>query len=179
MAPWHTPFCVIDIHSAVCSSLTLFPGFELSKIAVVIPLHFKVENLGLAGCSGRYKREDTTADARELIFDARAVVLDERRMIVVAAVLLFLLDGGDDPPSGAARSDKVLVGHGEKVALLHRELSKSRCELYHILHESSHLVIALRLLGELRQVNILLTSQRMSDLHRRQRRGIRAQVAKD
>ena len=43
-------------------------------------------------------------------------------MRLVPAALLLLLDGGDDPPRGPAGADDILVGDGQQVALLHREL---------------------------------------------------------
>ena len=58
----------------------------------------------------------------------------------------LLHDARDDAPCSTARAHRVLVGHGQQVALLHGKLAVS---IAHILHVIGHLVVALCLLGKL------------------------------
>jgi len=70
-------------------------------------------------------------------------------MALVALGLLLLLDGRHDAPRGAAGTDDVLVGDGQQVALLDRELNVKPRNLLHRLH---HFVVPLSLLGDLGHV---------------------------
>ena len=82
-----------------------------------------VEDLGLSGLGGWDQVlvknvKDILADLGELGFDLLTVLLDESDLAGVALGLLLLLDGGDDSPGSTAGTNDVLVGDGEKVALL-------------------------------------------------------------
>ena len=132
------------------SSLALLPRCELSQVAVVISLpatksqhctittphdcdsriyaHLVVEDLALArlglGDQALVEHiEHILADALQLLLDLLAVLADDANVLVGTLGLLFLLNAGDDAPRGAARADHVLVGHGEKVALVDCELA--------------------------------------------------------
>ena len=146
-------------------------------VPVVVPLHLEVEDLGLGGAGGGDKvgveeREDAVADAGELGLDLGAVGADGGGVGLVPAALLLLLDGGDDPPRGPAGADDVLVGDGQQVALLDGELlpaAGAARRARHALHELHHLLVPLRLLGELRHVHALLARR----LRRRHGCGLR------
>ena len=61
------------------------------------------------------------------------------------SVVFSIADGGDDSPRGSASSDHVLIGHEEKVTLLHGEF----LVVHHsrdLLHELHHLFVPLCLL---------------------------------
>merc|ERR1719284_1482936 len=77
------------------------------------------------------------------------------RLLLVALGLLFLLHAGDDPPRCTSTTDGVLVRHRQQIPLLHR---KFRWLLPDPLHVLCHLIIALRLLGEFRKVDVLLAT---------------------
>lgn len=109
-----------------------------------------VEDLGLAsgsiGDESLVKDvEHILADLLELRLDLLAVVADGADVLLGALGLLFLLDGGDDSPRGTAGADDVLVGNGQEVALVDRQLA---AQLGHLLHVGHHLIIALGLLAE-------------------------------
>ena len=63
-----------------------------------------------------------------------SVTPDHAKLVLAALVFLLLFDAGDDPPAGAPGSDDVLVGHGEEVPLLHRQLHVERGHVLHGLH---------------------------------------------
>ena len=114
---------------------------------MVITLHLVEEYLGLLGGGVGDEgllddAEDVVADVDELGLDLGLVVLDDGHLVGVA----LLLDGGDDAPRRTAGTDDVLVGDGEKVALLNGELLGL---LGHLLHVGDHLIEALGLLGKL------------------------------
>ena len=67
--------------------------------------------------------EDVLADLGELTLDLLPVTLDHGNLSFVALGLLLLLDGGDDAPRSTAGTDHVLVGDGQKVALIDGELA--------------------------------------------------------
>lgn len=124
---------------------------ELREVTVVISLHLVVEDLGLLGGGVGDEgllddAEDVVANVAELVFDLGLVVLYDGHLVGVP----LLLDGGDDTPGGSAGSDDVLVGYGEKVALLDGELLGLSGHLFHI---GDHFIEALCLLGELGFVN--------------------------
>jgi hypothetical protein len=90
--------------------------------------HLVVEDLGLArlgfGDEGVVEDvEDILADLLELGFDLLAVVADGADVLLRALGLLLLLDRGDDAPRRAPGSDDVLVGDGQKVALVNGEFT--------------------------------------------------------
>ena len=87
-----------------------------------------VEDLGLSGLGlwnqGLVKDiEDILADLLELGLNLLAVIANGGDVLLGSLGLLLLLDGGDDAPGGTAGSDDVLVGDGEQVALVNRELT--------------------------------------------------------
>jgi hypothetical protein len=131
---------------------------------VVVTLHLEVEDLGLGAAGGWdevgvEEREDAVADAGELGLDLGAVGADGCGVRLVPAAFLLLLDGGDDPPRGPAGADDVLVGDGQQVALLHRELLPAAGApgvARDALHELDHLLVPLRLLRKLGHVHALL-----------------------
>ena len=97
-----------------------------------------VEDLGLATRSRGdqvlvQNVQDVVADLSKLGLDLLAVLLDESHLLLVALALLLLLDGGDDAPRSTASANDVLVGDGEKVALLHGEIAILRGDDLHIL----------------------------------------------
>lgn len=67
--------------------------------------------------------ENILADALKLALNLLTVVADGGDVLVGSLGLLFLLDAGDDAPRGTAGADNVLVGNGEKVALVDCELA--------------------------------------------------------
>lgn len=67
--------------------------------------------------------EHILADLLKLKLDLLAVLADDIDVLARALGLLFLLDAGDDAPGSTAGADDVLVGHGEKVALVDSELT--------------------------------------------------------
>ena len=90
--------------------------------------HLVVEVLGLArlglGDKGLIKDvEDILADLLELGLDLLAVVADGANVLLGALGLLLLLDRGDDAPRRAPGTDDILVGDGQKVALVNREFT--------------------------------------------------------
>lgn len=87
-----------------------------------------VENLRLSGLGlgnqGLVKNiQDVSADLLKLGLDLLAVLLDLGDMLVVVLRLLLLLNRGDDAPRGTAGTNNVLVGDGEKVALVDGKLT--------------------------------------------------------
>jgi hypothetical protein len=90
--------------------------------------HLVVEDLGLArlglGDEGVIEDvEDILADLLELGLDLLAVVADGADVLLGALGLLLLLDRRDDAPRGTACTDNVLVGDGQKVALIDGQLT--------------------------------------------------------
>ena len=141
---------LVSLERLVGGVLAAVANSELSKVAVVVTLpvtglaqdarttcstvwasryaHLVVEDLGLAGLGrGNQVRvedvEDVVADLGELGLDLLAVLLDESDLRRVALRLLLLLDRGDYSPRGTAGANDVLVGDGEKVALLDGEVA--------------------------------------------------------
>ena len=87
-----------------------------------------VEDLGLSGLGlgdqGLIKDvKDILADLLELGLDLLAVIADGGNMLLGSLGLLLLLDRGDDAPRGTSGTHDVLVGNGQKVALVDAELS--------------------------------------------------------
>jgi hypothetical protein len=90
--------------------------------------HLVVEDLGLArlglGDKGLVEDvEDILADLLELGLDLLTVVADGTDVLLRALGLLLLLDRGDDAPRRAPGTDDVLVGDGQKVALVNGEFT--------------------------------------------------------
>jgi len=67
--------------------------------------------------------EDVSADSSELVLDLDAVLLDLLHLDLVALCFFLLLDGRHYAPRSPSCPDHVLVGHGEQVALLDRQLN--------------------------------------------------------
>jgi len=88
------------------------------------------------------------------------VPLDAGDVLRVALGLLLLLDARHYAPGGAAGADDVLVGHRQQVALLDRQFravaATGRDGGRDLLHLGRHLVVPLRLLGQLGHVDGLL-----------------------
>ena len=87
-----------------------------------------VEDLGLARLGLRDEGvvedvEDILADLLKLGLDLLAVVADGANVLLRALGLLLLLNRGDDAPRGTSCTDDVLVGDGQKVALVNGELT--------------------------------------------------------
>ena len=101
--------------------------------------HLVVEDLGLAGL-GRGNQvlvkdlENIIADLGELGLDLLSVLLDKGDLRRVALGLLLLLDRGDYSPRRTAGTDDVLVGDGEKVALLDGKIAVLRSDNLHVLN---------------------------------------------
>lgn len=91
-------------------------------------VHLVVEDLGLSrlglGDQGLIKDvKDILADLLELGLDLLAVIADGGNVLLGSLGLLLLLDRGDDAPRGTSGTHDVLVGNGQKVALVDAELS--------------------------------------------------------
>jgi hypothetical protein len=138
---------LVGLEGLVGGVLAAVADGELGQVAVVVALpvvvfirigptkgsccarlHLVVEDLGLARLSGRNQvlvenLKNVLADLGELVLNLLAVLLDVDDVSRVTLGLLLLLDGGDDPPRGTAGTDDVLVGDGEKVALLDSEVA--------------------------------------------------------
>ena len=87
-----------------------------------------VKHLGLAGLGTRNKTlvknvEDILANILKLSLDLLAIVTDGSDPLLFALGLLFLLDGRDNAPRSTAGPNNVLVGNGEKIALVDSELT--------------------------------------------------------
>jgi hypothetical protein len=90
--------------------------------------HLVVKDLGLArlglGDEGVVEDvEDILADLLKLGLNLLAVVADGADVLLRALGLLLLLDGRNDAPRRASGTDNVLVGDGQKVALVNGELT--------------------------------------------------------
>lgn len=90
--------------------------------------HLVVKDLGLArlglGNKGIIENvEDILADLLELCLDLLAVIADGADVLLGALGLLLLLNRGDDAPRRASCADNVLVGDGQKVALVHGQFT--------------------------------------------------------
>mmetsp|Transcript_35137 Transcript_35137/g.52128 ORF Transcript_35137/g.52128 Transcript_35137/m.52128 type:complete len:280 (-) Transcript_35137:26-865(-) len=141
---------------------------EFRDVSVVIRLHLLVEDLGFttSGLGDQVlvqETQDGVADVLQLLLDFGAVLPGKLGVVLVALALLLLLDAGDDPPGGTAAADRVLVGHGQQVTLLHGELVPRLADLLHVV---CHLVVALGLLGELGEVDFLVTSGHVEEAER-------------
>jgi len=91
-------------------------------------IHLVVEHLRLAGLSLGDQAitqdiEDVPTDLFELLLDLVSVLLDLSNMLVGSLSFLFLFDGGDDSPRGTSCSHNILVGDGQKIAFVNRQLS--------------------------------------------------------
>lgn len=157
--------CLVGGECALSGLFPLGAGLELGQVPMVIPLHFEVEDLGIAGgSSGDEPRveqlEDPVADPGELRLDLRSVTLDGDDVVLIPPRLLLLLYGGDNPPRRPPRADDVFVGHREQIPLLHGELLVFRQRGGDLLHEIHHFLVPLGLLGQLGHVDVLLARRR-------------------
>lgn len=129
---------LIRRHGVLGGLLQLLPDLELGEIAVVVRLHLEKKNLGVSGAGGGGEvrldeAKNPTTDRGDIGLDAGAVVLDDGGVFLVPPALL-LLDERDHPPGVAVGADEVLVGDGQEVALLRRELLQRR----HLEHQLIH-----------------------------------------
>ena len=90
--------------------------------------HLVVKDLGLArlglGDEALVKDvQNILADLLKLGLNLLTVVADSANVLLRALGLLLLLDRGDDAPRGTSCADDVLVGDGQKVALINGELT--------------------------------------------------------
>lgn len=120
--------------------------------------------------------EDVVADLGQLGLDLLAVLLDQSDLGGVALSLLLLLDRSDYSPGSTASADDVLVGDGEKVALLDSEVAVLGSDDLHVLNHlcesrisitaarnafSRHhepTLVALGLLGQLGQIDSIFVT---------------------
>ena len=97
-----------------------------------------VEDLGLAGL-GRGDQvlvenvKDIVADLGKLVLNLLAILLDKGDLGRVALGLLLLLDRRNYSPGGAAGTNDVLVGDGQKVPLLNGQLLVGGGDGLHVL----------------------------------------------
>lgn len=128
---------------------------RVGKIGALTGLHLLVEDDRLGRALGHgladevllEEGEDVLADLVELLLDLALVVGDQ--LGVGRALLLLLgLNRADDAERGTAGADDVLVGDGEQVALLERQVGRRL--LGDLLHVLDHLIVALRLWGKRR-----------------------------
>lgn len=154
---------LVSLERLVCRVLAAVANGELGKVTVVVTLpvtskreiissirhaaildgmacaHLVVEDLGLARL-GRGDQvlvknvEDVVADLGKLVLDLLAVLLDEGDLGRVALRLLLLLDRSNYSPRGAASTNDVLVGDGEKVALLDGQVAVLGGDDLHVLN---------------------------------------------
>lgn len=85
--------------------------------------HLALSSLGLRDQALIEDVEDILADILKLGLDLLTIVANDADVLLHALGLLFLLDTGDDAPRSTTGTDYVLVGHGEEVALVDRELT--------------------------------------------------------
>lgn len=78
--------------------------------------------------------ENVLADFGELILNLLAVLLDESNLGRVALGLLLLFDRSDYSPRGTAGANDILVGDGEKVALLDSQVAVLGGDDLHVLN---------------------------------------------
>lgn len=151
---------LIGLERLVGRFLSLVGNGKLSQVTVVIALpgvkvsaclfagagstsdqilHLVVEDLGFARLSRRNQVlvenvEDVLADLPKLFLDLLTVFLDELDLSLIALGLFLLLDRRDDSPRGTAGTDDVLVGDGQEISLLDRELLVRRGNNFHVLN---------------------------------------------
>jgi hypothetical protein len=145
---------LVGTKGALSSLLVNIARGVLGNVSVVVTLHLQEEDLGLSVGSALDEEvveevEDVVAEAGQLSLDLLLVVTQQADVLGALRVLL-LLDGGDGAPGRAARADRVLVGDGQEVALLNREVL---LDLDNLLHVVEHILEALRLLGDLGHVD--------------------------
>jgi len=87
-----------------------------------------------------------------------AVLLNALDVLLIALALLLLLDGRDDPPGRPPGANHVLVGHGQQVPLLHRQLL--------VVHHLRHLFHLLNLRTPARAARVSPRAPRRAQLRR-------------
>mmetsp|Transcript_41654 Transcript_41654/g.124516 ORF Transcript_41654/g.124516 Transcript_41654/m.124516 type:complete len:228 (-) Transcript_41654:269-952(-) len=170
---------LVRVQRALGCAVTRVACFELCQVAVVVGLHLEVEH-GCLGRTGRRNKvlvqqlQDLTADVVEFLLHSGTVALHQLDAALVGLHLLTLLNALQDAPRRAAGADQVLVGDGQQVALLDRQLllSSQRGQLLHLV---DHVLVPLRLLRQLRGVQESVTFVRHLEVlvHRREPRGPR------
>mmetsp|Transcript_42932 Transcript_42932/g.127278 ORF Transcript_42932/g.127278 Transcript_42932/m.127278 type:complete len:240 (+) Transcript_42932:95-814(+) len=131
---------------------------EFREVAVVVALHLEVERLRLPRVGRRHQVgfqecEGLVADALQLGLDLGTVAVGQGGLVGAAVGLLLLRHSHRDANSVAALGQSVLEGRGEHVALLRVQ---RRVLLDALLHEISHLIVALRALRNARKNNRLV-----------------------
>mmetsp|Transcript_72464 Transcript_72464/g.198542 ORF Transcript_72464/g.198542 Transcript_72464/m.198542 type:complete len:261 (+) Transcript_72464:279-1061(+) len=137
--------------------LLLFVLGELGEVAVVVGLHLEVEDAGLR--AGRLRDEEVVEQSEDILADVVELLLDVGLVgghvwrVIRMLLDLLRLDRANDAERSAARADDILVRDGQQVALLERQV---RLRAFgRVLHEGDHLLVSLRLLGELGHVHFL------------------------
>mmetsp|Transcript_72465 Transcript_72465/g.198547 ORF Transcript_72465/g.198547 Transcript_72465/m.198547 type:complete len:261 (+) Transcript_72465:279-1061(+) len=130
---------------------------ELGEVAVVVGLHLEVEDAGLR--AGRLRDEEVVEQSEDILADVVELLLDVGLVgghvwrVIRMLLDLLRLDRANDAERSAARADDILVRDGQQVALLERQV---RLRAFgRVLHEGDHLLVSLRLLGELGHVHFL------------------------
>merc|ERR1719469_501180 len=148
---------LISLTGTLCGLGLAVSVRELSNVTPIVCLHLLVEHLGLIlGSLGNQilveQTEDRVADLLELRLDLLTIFIRPLGVLIIAFALLLVLHTGDDTPRGSAAAHRVLVRDGQQIALLHSQLLG---RLAHFLHVVCHLVVALRLFGQLGEVHVL------------------------
>lgn len=85
--------------------------------------HLGLSRLGLGNQRVVEDLKDILAHALELSLDLLTILRDDGDVLLGTLGVLLLLDRGNDAPRGTAGADDVLVGNGEKVALIDSEFA--------------------------------------------------------
>ena len=101
---------------------------------MVVSLHLEIKHLALirVGVGDQLVLNDfqnVRANIFQLSLNLALVGLDKWQLVHVA----LLLDGGNHSPAGAARSNDVLVGNGQKVSLFNAQLLRLLGNSLHVI----------------------------------------------
>lgn len=144
-------------------------------------LHLMIEDFGLPSL-GRLDQmlvedlQDIFTDLGKLGLDLLAVLFNQLDLRPIAFGFFLLFDGSDNPPRRTARTDDILVCDGQQIALFDRKFLVGRRDVFHVFDhfcakgsdilravadaEPVRTFIALGLLGELGQVNMIFVPHR-------------------